>query len=176
MKFRTDFVTNSSSSSFVCDICGDVETGYDMGLEEAGMYRCENGHTFCESHMEGSFDEKTLLISLIGSRIEEYQKSNNERRFAWIDDEKALLNLVILGEKDDEIESLLEDYDFRHECPASICPICSFTSLRDSDARNYLMILNELSNKQVLANLKKEFGTYENFSKYIDDGKQKLKL
>jgi hypothetical protein len=51
MKYRTSFVTNSSSSSFICDVCGNSESGWDMGLSDAGMYECENGHTFCDSHL-----------------------------------------------------------------------------------------------------------------------------
>ena len=47
MKFRKDFVTNSSSSSYVCEICGRTESGWDMGLSEAEMMECVNGHTFC---------------------------------------------------------------------------------------------------------------------------------
>ena len=44
MKYRNDFVTNSSSSSFVCEICGRNESGYDMPLSDAQMYECENEH------------------------------------------------------------------------------------------------------------------------------------
>lgn len=51
MKYRKGFVTNSSSSSFICDVCGATESGMDMGLEEANMYECVNGHVFCESHL-----------------------------------------------------------------------------------------------------------------------------
>lgn len=43
MKFRKDFVTNSSSSSFVCEICGRAESGFDIGLSEAGMMECVIG-------------------------------------------------------------------------------------------------------------------------------------
>lgn len=47
MKFRKGFVSNSSSSSFVCEICGGEWSGQDGeygGIEEL---RCENGHILC---------------------------------------------------------------------------------------------------------------------------------
>lgn len=37
MKFRSTFVTNSSSSSYVCEICGRTESGYDLGLSDCEM-------------------------------------------------------------------------------------------------------------------------------------------
>ena len=51
MKLRLGFVSNSSSSSFVCDVYGDVQAGYDMSLSEAEMCECVKGHTFCECHI-----------------------------------------------------------------------------------------------------------------------------
>lgn len=44
MKIRQGFVSNSSSSSFVCDICGDVQSGYDVSLSDFYMTECEDGH------------------------------------------------------------------------------------------------------------------------------------
>ena len=57
MKIRKGFVSNSSSSSFVCEICGQAESGYDMGLEEAGMVRCINDHIFCTEEAIGDIEE-----------------------------------------------------------------------------------------------------------------------
>jgi len=50
LKIRKGFVSNSSSSSFICDVCGEAVSGMDMSLDEAEMYECENGHTFCRDH------------------------------------------------------------------------------------------------------------------------------
>lgn len=46
MKVRKGFVSNSSSSSFICDLTGDVEGGYDCCLTDVDMVECEKGHTF----------------------------------------------------------------------------------------------------------------------------------
>lgn len=46
MKVRKGFVSNSSSSSFVCDITGSVESGMDCGLSDFEMVGCAGGHTF----------------------------------------------------------------------------------------------------------------------------------
>lgn len=48
MKIRTCFVSNSSSSSCVCDLCNKTFTGWDACLSDAGMFSCVNGHTICK--------------------------------------------------------------------------------------------------------------------------------
>jgi len=53
MKVRHGFISNSSSTSFICDVCGEDASGWDMGLDDADMFQCENGHTFCRSHTVG---------------------------------------------------------------------------------------------------------------------------
>lgn len=47
MKIRSGFVSNSSSSSFICDMCGYNESDYDWCSEDADFYCCENGHELC---------------------------------------------------------------------------------------------------------------------------------
>lgn len=56
MKIRLGFVANSSSTAFVCNVCGTIESGMDMTLGDAGMVECQAGHVFCESHQIGYDD------------------------------------------------------------------------------------------------------------------------
>jgi hypothetical protein len=51
MKVRNGFVSNSSSSSFVCEVCGDAFESYDQGISDFGLVTCEDhDHLFCEAH------------------------------------------------------------------------------------------------------------------------------
>lgn len=56
MKTRKGFVSNSSSSSFICDVCGKAEGGWDLTLEDAYMIECEKCNSImCYDHVgEGS--------------------------------------------------------------------------------------------------------------------------
>lgn len=50
MKVRIGFVANSSSSSYVCDVCGVVEGGYDSTPSDFDMIGCDGGHLICCEH------------------------------------------------------------------------------------------------------------------------------
>jgi hypothetical protein len=58
MKIRKGFVSNSSSSSFICEVCGNVESGYDASAEDCGFYVCEKGHEFCQHHALPGFNSE----------------------------------------------------------------------------------------------------------------------
>jgi len=55
MKIRTSFVSNSSSSSFICDISGEKYTGRDAELEDAEMFECKHWHIFCDKYLVGEY-------------------------------------------------------------------------------------------------------------------------
>jgi len=59
MKTRDGFVSNSSTSSFTCEVCGANYAERDASLCDAEMYRCiDHGHTFCDSHVVGNPEEE----------------------------------------------------------------------------------------------------------------------
>lgn len=53
MKIRSGFVSNSSSSSFICVITNEEYTSMDASLEDAEMCECLNGHIFLEEFLVG---------------------------------------------------------------------------------------------------------------------------
>lgn len=134
-KFRKDFVTNSSSSSFVCEVCGESVSGWDMGLSEAGMYECENGHTFCEGEITEEPNYKEFLEGAI------------------TDDPELLSKLNDMDA--DELESLSMGYEFRYYIPEKYCPICNFLSYSQLDMSEYLLKTRKVSREKVFEEVKK---------------------
>jgi len=51
LKIRKGFVSNSSTSSFVCDVCGEGCSGMDIGLSDCDMVKCVNEHTICREEL-----------------------------------------------------------------------------------------------------------------------------
>jgi hypothetical protein len=63
MKYRLDFVTNSSSSSYICEICGEEETSWDT---PSWLKYCVHEHAFCEDHLEENYEvdsEESYYVS-----------------------------------------------------------------------------------------------------------------
>lgn len=187
MKVRSDFITNSSSSSYICEICGADACGFDLDLTDTEMTECINGHTFCDEHRLPISESKEEMIKSI---LED--EFNN-------DTEEELNNM--------DIEELFyKKYDGSHyEVPEYICPICQFIEYSDSDLTSYLLKEYNIPREVVFAEVKKfnkrrkklydseyityvcqqhnlvlakivsewkkKFGTYSNFKEYLNSNK-----
>ena len=62
MKVRTGFVSNSSSSSFICSVCEGMESGWDMTLGEAYMVQFSCGHLVHEDCLDPEVLKKLRKI------------------------------------------------------------------------------------------------------------------
>jgi hypothetical protein len=187
MKFRKDFVTNSSSSSYICDICGRSEEGMDLCLSDAEMYQCENGHTICE-------DE-----TLTNIMVEDYKDYLN--KLVEEDDWFREHHSDELKDEDVDYEELAMDNEFRYKIPEKFCPICNFIEYSQDDLKSYLQnkykvtdetvfkIVKQVNKRRkklyvteyntyvcqqfnlnpsdIVSNWKYEFGTYFDFKKYL---------
>lgn len=157
MKIRNGFVSNSSSSSFTCQVCGEECSGMDMCLDEAEMFQCQNGHTICLAHKLGevSLAEKRKIIL-------ENKYSDDEQKDAAKD-----MN-------DEEFKEYWEDnnldseFELDYEAPASLCPICQLKNITDEMLVN--LVLNErgISRTALEEEFRQFFVNYDNYKKATD--------
>jgi hypothetical protein len=118
MKTRLGFVSNSSSSSFVCCVCGEIESERDCSLADMDMNECEHSHVFHNHCVEG------------------YLK----RALEPLNDE----------------DQIKEDF----------CPVCQLLVLTNEDELKWWRNQGTLySQKQILANIKEKYGSYEAFER-----------
>lgn len=184
MKIRLGFVSNSSSSSFICDVTGRDYTEYEASLEDAQMYECENGHYFDEKFYVEATEE-------VGEEID-YAKNDLENIIKVATDVSFEAALSIFRtvcqygkSADKELKALLyenfqngfdaalvvfrsiTDYEEedtgRYETKARHCPICQMTELDRDRLTMYLLTKVGMTRKEVAAEVKATYGTLEAF-------------
>jgi hypothetical protein len=149
MKFRKDFVTNSSSSSYVCEICGRTESGWDMGLSDCEMMECVNGHVFCCDEALETPSKKEMIKMIL---------ENEWNKDVWTSRSDGYKDYT-----EDELLTMSENdlfHDFCSECgyydvPECVCPICQFIEYSEYDLSAYLLKEYGVSRDEVFAEVKK---------------------
>lgn len=160
MKIRNGFVSNSSSSSFICDVSGRVESGMDMCIEDAGMYECENGHTIDEDYVL-EYDLREMVVSSLKREIATY-----ENKYGDVD-KLAKINEIT---DEDELQEYVEeemDLEERYNLPAAACPICQLEESTSDDMVKYLLKELNKTKKDAQKDIKVKFDDYEAFQKHI---------
>lgn len=144
MKYRKDFVTNSSSSSYICEICGNVEESYD-GMYECGMAECVNGHVICEEHKLDWTPDLTpeeMKVALLKSDI----YYDQDELDMMDEDELAQEYLHNIADPDSD------EYTISH----LECPICQFIEYTESDLAAYLEKQYGIGRDVVFAHVKRD--------------------
>jgi hypothetical protein len=170
MKIRNGFVSNSSSSSFICEVCGQVECGYDISLSDCQMYECVHGHIFCEYHVE-DFDKKEFCLELIKNEIikyQEYQKKYGGYEKDIETAEKALDDLMNENNDYDDYDEIMNDYDYRYSFPEKYCPICSLSDIRAEDALNYLLKITNRTKDEIDAEIREKYNSLQDFNENLN--------
>ena len=172
MKIRKGFVSNSSSSSFVCDICGDTEVGYDQGLSDFDMVECVNGHSF---HIECgdtamSF-EKDEMIKIITEYYDAEIFRCKDRNFNWLDstiEEYETFKSTCKDMSEYEMQDIIDDrLELRYNYPASKCPICNLNYITDTSAVKYMYKKYEVDPKEIKDEMKDKFKSIDELSNFI---------
>jgi len=174
MKKRIGFVSNSSSSSFICDISGEVVSGRDISLEEAEMYECENGHTFLREYTACEIDDLPMEIKrnlIAGNEVfADYNIADRDEREADLNKRK---NIFTEKFTDEEINSAIEDEDYDddvkngYNIPAEMCPLCSFSIIADREATLYFFKKYNMTQEILAAEIKGKFKDYNEFLKFL---------
>ena len=140
MKIRLGFVSNSSSSSYTCEVCGNTESGYDCSLEEIGMAECENGHTFCKDHLIDWPEPKDT--------------DDFEDEEAEIDDE-VVEDYNEVGQNEDGAYNAL------------CCPICQLLFVSKYDRERYLYKITKRTKNDLDKEIKDRFKNYDDFTDFL---------
>lgn len=148
MKFRTDYVTNSSSSSYVCEICGRTVSGWDMGLSECEMMECVNGHVFCCDEALEKPTKKEMIKMIIENEWNKERWDSQIRGHRDFSEEE----LTIMDE-DDLFEKFCSD-GYNYDVPECMCPICQFIEYSEYDLSAYLLKEYGVSRDEVFAEVK----------------------
>lgn len=171
MKFRKDFVTNSSSSSYICEICGNNESAWDASLSELGFRDCEHGHIYCESHaMNPTVDEFI-------NNVKAYY--NNDKYMSEEDKANEISKVTeILSQYNGSltIDKISEDvFDFENNFDEQLscqCPICSMSNITDEDIMAYLLIKDNSTKEDIINEIKLKLFDYDTMRKYLDGSKE----
>lgn len=145
MKIRTCFVSNSSSSSFICSTNGTLYAGMDLSPEDYEYCVCSKGHCFSYADAINTEQPSTRIL---------YDDDSNYK-------------------EDYEYEDF-SDYREKHysydSCPSIYCPCCQMETVALDDCLRYILKKLNLTD---LTDVRKEilntFNTYTDFEKYVKD-------
>lgn len=176
MKVRNDFVTNSSSSSFICEVCGTAEGGYEISIREAGMCECENGHTFCMDHLLDDPEKykEEAVIRYLEEEIKTWSKNfqvtkriNHKEYVDKLSKWYEKISTKVEG-YEDVIEEVCDDEcGFDHSIPKECCPVCTMSSIRREDMVKYICGKLGVTESQIQAEIKRKYKTFEEFTKNL---------
>jgi hypothetical protein len=184
MKIRMGFVTNSSSSSYTCVICGECASGMDIDLRDWDMAVCVRGHEFCTSHAQKRPDVNKVLVDNIDEQIKSLE---NREPSSWYTPERIAQDLeevrkhrafvgklISKEETRDEDGHSLSWYVSRYDAddiyawPEECCPICTFNYVTTEMVAGYLLDQAGKTPNEIAAEIASK---YKNIGSFLEANK-----
>jgi hypothetical protein len=181
MKIRNGFVSNSSSSSFICDICGNSETVWDGDLNEAGMFSC-GLHTICDSHkLEPSQAEiRQSLTEDINAAIIRLSQHTGDYYVKAVKRFKKLLIKIEAPEgvvssvfNEDDLMDTADTWQHKENEGYSLscyCPVCQLKEILPEDALKYVKVAMNLDPEKEIREKFKDLGHLNQWLKETAEG------
>jgi hypothetical protein len=144
MKIRTGFVSNSSSSSFICDISGRTESGMDMCMSDAQMVESKWG-MYGEKYVIGGLDNAKKTVY-----VKQHEEDEIELEEGW--------------EERGEWEDVEE---WRWAIPNECCPLYNLVEFTNKTLLNCLIKKSGRTLDEFKQLLRNEFGNLENLTKWL---------
>jgi hypothetical protein len=162
LKIRKGFVSNSSSTSWTCDICGGSWAGSDgMSDGDAGFWRCANQHLVCESHKLPGREEWELTAT------EKYELLLKCLTWEYVQEK---LQAVEDPETWEELDDYWEDYRYEVGGGTERCPICQMQEVAYDEALKYLLWKKGMKDKkELLKELLEVFGTHDKMKEKLNE-------
>jgi hypothetical protein len=169
MKIRDGFISNSSSTSFTCEICKHTDSTEDL-LEDIGFVRMPCEHLICIDHINFSADKNLKECAL--KQFEQTDTYFTRCMNATCKHLNKRYNDVY--EKLAAIKSIKKfKTSYREETGFSYvidqCPICTNISIPEEDINSYIIKEYKLINKNIELAIKQRFSNREDFLKYLKE-------
>jgi len=175
MKVRQGFVSNSSSSSYVCIVCGEEACGMDVDLSSYEMVVSGiTGCAYCESHMSDELIGKSIRSMITGYLEDDKNENLDYQLSAFIDNSEESIEEVtkdVVEMDDNELGARYKDSfvsTFRYEIPEEACIVCNLLQLDDSDVLKYLILESNTNKESLLSEIRNKFENYNEFYKHIN--------
>lgn len=171
MKIRTGFVSNSSSSSFICDVCGTIQSGWSLDLADTDMIMCVNGHVFCSEHVEKPYGKKAIIEFL----KDQAKKSPKRGSDSPAPDYEGFIERLKNMPDDEPYDYSTEEsrkfglYNLQEEYPESLCPVCQMKAFRDEEVMLYMIKRSGMTYNDVYDEIRRTMKDYKTFKAYIED-------
>ena len=158
MKIRKGFVTNSSSTSYICEISGEKsDIVWDTeDMRDVGFVRCSNEHIFLEDFILDVSEEKILeYIRSYANDIYKWVEKHEDYEMLSLAEEFAKTGTVNEKEQEEFFDYCRKYYfeDFHGVLPIE-CPICQMQEFSMYDLIDYLSKKTNITDKEVLEYVK----------------------
>ena len=173
MKIRKGFVANSSSSSYICEVCDAVLTVYDSFYEDLGVVFCENDHVLEECHLKEGVVAKNYLdkddaIKLIEELVEFHQDyimkyGVEDYRLRYIEEGIDLIKDINKVKDDSWEEFFFENianyisWEYKPTIKAKDCPLCTIEHVSRHTKLEYLLRTLGMKEEELEEQIKRNF-------------------